>query len=156
MTANGSSLPAAPDGRTAPMPGARVALMLLLSINLFNYIDRQVLSAVEPELEDLLLPNGGENAKFMMGLLLTAFLLTYMVAAPVFGWLADRMSRWVLIGIGVILWSLASGASGLDWKVGLAASYWLLFLTRCFVGVGEGMDDLRSFSAEQFVEALFE
>src|SRR5436853_300595 len=113
------------------MPGgttrkkARVALMLLLSINLFNYIDRQVLSAVEPEIEDLLFPNGGENAKFMMGLLLTAFLLTYMVAAPVFGWLADRMSRWVLIGIGVILWSLASGASGLDWKVGLAASYWL-------------------------------
>jgi fused signal recognition particle receptor len=25
-----------------------------------------------------------------------------------------------------------------------------------FVGVGEGMDDLRPFSAEQFVEALFE
>jgi MFS family permease len=47
-----------------------------------------------------------------------------------------------IVAIGVILWSLASGASGLDWSLllgaGLAASYWLLFLTRCVVGVGEG------------------
>ena len=32
------------------MPGARSAFALLLAINLFNYIDRQVLAAVEPEI----------------------------------------------------------------------------------------------------------
>ena len=32
------------------MSGARVALFLLLAINLFNYIDRQVLAAVEPDI----------------------------------------------------------------------------------------------------------
>ena len=32
-----------------PAPGARTALWLLLAINLFNYIDRQVLASVEPE-----------------------------------------------------------------------------------------------------------
>jgi MFS family permease len=41
------------------------------------------------------------------------------------------MSRWLLVGIGVVLWSLASGASG------LAEGYMMLLLTRCFVGVGE-------------------
>ncbi|MBV9126223.1 MAG: MFS transporter, partial [Planctomycetes bacterium] len=46
-------------------------------------------------------------------------------------WLGDRMSRWLLIGVGVILWSLASGASG------LATGYAMLLITRCFVGVGE-------------------
>src|SRR5262249_36524547 len=51
--------------------------------------------------------------------------------APRFGGLGGRMSRWVLAGVGVILWSLASGASG------LATGYVVLLLTRCCVGVGE-------------------
>jgi MFS family permease len=49
----------------------------------------------------------------------------------VFGFLADRWSRWALVGIGVVLWSLASGGSG------LATAYVVLVLTRCLVGVGE-------------------
>jgi MFS family permease len=35
------------------------------------------------------------------------------------------------VGVGVLLWSLASGASG------LASGFFALLLTRCFVGVGE-------------------
>jgi MFS family permease len=124
-----------PGPQTA-LPGARPALVLLLVINLFNYVDRQVLAAVEPEIRrDLQL---GSDARFWMGLLSTAFIVTYMVIAPVFGWLAERTSRWLLVGIGVIIWSVASGASGLEWGVGLTAAFWLLFVTRCFVGVGEG------------------
>ena len=41
------------------------------------------------------------------------------------------MSRWLLIGVGVALWSLASGASGLAW------SFSALFALRCLIGVGE-------------------
>jgi len=37
--------------RSGPLPGARAALLLLLSINLFNYIDRQVLAAVVENIE---------------------------------------------------------------------------------------------------------
>jgi MFS transporter, Spinster family, sphingosine-1-phosphate transporter len=141
MTANGTT--AAPaDAYTpvqGPLPGARAALVLLLAINLFNYIDRQVLAAVEPEIRrELLSGESKEGARFWMGLLSTAFLITYMLIAPLFGWLADRTSRWVLVGIGVVLWSLASGASGLDWHTDLTTAYWLLLLTRCFVGIGEG------------------
>src|SRR5262245_19754249 len=129
-TANG-------HGPQTALPGARLALILLLSINLFNYIDRQVLAAVEPEIRKEMLPGEPEeSARFKMGLLPTAFLLTYMLSAPLFGWLADHLPRWGLVGIGVILWSLASGASGVNWGVGLATAFWLLFVTRCFVGIG--------------------
>jgi MFS family permease len=130
-----------PTIRTAPaspLPGAHAALTLLLLINLFNYIDRQVLAAVEPEISQTLFSPNDSDSGFWMGLLSTAFLITYMVIAPLFGWLADRTSRWLLVGIGVIVWTVASGASGVDWGVHAMRAYWLLFLTRCFVGVGEG------------------
>ena len=104
-------------------------------MNMFNYIDRQVLAAVEPEIRhSLLLSNDPEdpNVRAKMGLLSSAFLLSYMFAAPLFGMAASRWSRWKLIAIGVILWSVATGASG------LAATFTILLLTRCFVGIGEG------------------
>ena len=121
--------------QTSSLPGARWALALLLCMNMFNYIDRQVLAAVEPEIrQSLLLSNDPDdpNVRAKMGLLSSAFLLSYMFAAPLFGMLASRWSRWKLIAIGVVLWSLATGASG------LAATFTILLLTRCFVGIGEG------------------
>ena len=117
-------------GRDLPVRGAGLALLLLLAINLFNYIDRQVLAAVEPDVRKALLPNVADP-KAKMGLLSGAFTVTYMLAAPLFGWLAERMSRWWLIGAGVLVWSLASGASG------LAVTFGMLLATRCFVGIGE-------------------
>src|SRR5262245_54159962 len=50
MTTNGLPPQAAPavTGRSTPLPGANTALALLLAINLFNFVDRQVLAAVEP------------------------------------------------------------------------------------------------------------
>jgi len=131
-------------------PGARSALVLLLLINLFNYLDRQVLAAVVPELRSAFFgANGSADSSLggflkwfqttfgfqpqnaMIGLLSMAFMVTYMLAAPIFGRLAEKRSRWMLIGVGVILWSLASGATG------LAGSFVMLLITRCFVGVGE-------------------
>jgi MFS family permease len=55
-----------------------------------------------------------------------------MVSAPILGLLADRFSRWIIVGAAVILWSLASGGSG------LAATFAILFATRILVGIGEG------------------
>jgi len=142
-----------PAGATqthAALPGARSALALLLFINLFNYIDRQVLAAVVPDVRHAFFGANGavdsglggwlnwfqtsfgfkpENA--LIGLLSMAFMVTYMLTAPIFGRLAEKRSRWLLIGVGVILWSLASGATG------LAGSFMVLLITRCFVGVGE-------------------
>ncbi len=54
-----------------------------------------------------------------------------MIFSPIFGWLSDRMNRWWIIAGGVIVWSLASGASG------LATSFGVLLATRLLVGIGE-------------------
>ena len=113
-------------------PGAITALTLLIAINLFNYIDRQILAAVEPEIRGTFFRSDDPNAMAMTGALATAFLVTYMLAAPALGWLADRFSRWFIIGSAVLLWSLASGASG------LAMTFAMLLVTRIFVGIGEG------------------
>jgi MFS family permease len=113
-------------GLDLPARGANWSLALLLAINLFNYVDRQVLASVEVDIESTF-----HVTQAKMGWAATVFLLSYMVIAPIFGILADRVSRWLLVGIGVVLWSLASGGTG------LATGFGVLLLTRCFVGVGE-------------------
>lgn len=115
-----------------PMPGAYGALALLLGINLFNYIDRQILAALEPEIRATFFAPNDSSAMTKTGLLGDAFLVTYMVSAPLLGWLADRFSRWIICGAAVALWSLASGATG------LAGSFAILVVTRILVGIGEG------------------
>jgi MFS family permease len=119
-------------GESKTISGARSALFLLLAINLFNYIDRQVLAAVEPDIRASFFSANDVNAMTKTGFLGVAFFVTYMVSAPILGVLADRFSRWMIVGAAVILWSLASGGSG------LAATFGILFATRVCVGIGEG------------------
>lgn len=121
------------SGPSAAVPGAGRALALLLGINLFNYIDRQILSATLPKIKrdaSIFRPDDAWiNTK--LGALTTAFMVAYMCLSPVFGRLGDKVSRWVIVGLAVILWSLATGGTG------LATGYFLLFFARCLVGVGE-------------------
>jgi MFS transporter, Spinster family, sphingosine-1-phosphate transporter len=112
--------------------GAHSALLLLLGINLFNYIDRQILAALEPDIRASFFASSDVNAMTKTGLLGDAFFVTYMISAPILGLLADRISRWMIVGAAVILWSLASGGSG------LAATFAILVATRICVGIGEG------------------
>ncbi|MSQ95196.1 MAG: MFS transporter [Gemmataceae bacterium] len=131
-----------PDSRL-PKASAKIALTLLVLINLFNYIDRQILSAVESNMEETFFPEADyprdpetklrldKTIEGQMGSLNSAFMFSYILIAPLFGLLADRVPRWLLVGIGVVFWSLATGATG------LAETFVVLFLTRCLVGVGE-------------------
>lgn len=131
----------APDRPNAAPRAARLSLGLLLAINLFNYIDRQVLAAVEPSISKEFFPVGGDKADLWMGALAPAFMVSYMLTAPIFGWLADQMRRWVIIGVGVILWSLASGGSGLAPAIAallVMPAVAVLLVTRMLVGIGEG------------------
>ena len=133
---NQRGAPCNPQSMTVGQPerkaGARFALGLLLAINLFNYIDRQILAALEPQIRATFFDLGDVNAMTKTGALGMVFLVTYMLSAPLLGWLSDRFSRWLIVGTCVILWSLASGASG------LAATFGILVVTRVFVGIGEG------------------
>jgi MFS family permease len=117
---------------TERRPGATKALVLLLAINLSNYIDRYILAAVEPNIRAAFFAKDDPNAMAMTGMLAPAFLITYMLSAPALGWLADRFSRWWIIGCCAVLWSVATAASG------MAGTFATLFITRIFVGIGEG------------------
>lgn len=118
------------EPKQSRVPGAALSLALLILINLVNYIDRYNLAAVEPHIRDEFL-KGDPDAFTKTGQLSTAFLVTYMLFAPVFGWLAAKFNRWVIIGFGVLLWTIATGATA------YAPSYNTLLLCRIVVGVGE-------------------
>lgn len=128
---NGVALPS--HGRSEPVPSAKWALALLLGINLFNYIDRQILSATLPKikLDTSIFSPDDPDVYTKLGALTTAFMVAYMLLSPVFGRIGDTVARWVVIGAAVIVWSLATGGTG------LAVGYLMLFMTRCIVGIGE-------------------
>jgi MFS family permease len=105
-----------------------------MGINLFNYIDRQILSAVlwRLQLDGTMFVPTDKAVQFKLGLLTSAFLVSFMLVCPVAGWLDSRgYRRWTVIGVGVTVWSLGSGATG------LVVGYWGLLALRCLVGVGE-------------------
>lgn len=123
-------------GPERALPGATHALVLLLLINLFNYIDRYILaSTLTPISEELFGKEGSPgydpNAGTKMGALTTAFMVSYMLLSPLFGYLGDKFNRWMIIAAGVMLWSLASGGSG------LSTTFGMLLLMRVLIGVGE-------------------
>ncbi len=101
-------------------------LALLTALNLLNYLDRLVVSAVLPKVRDEL-----HLSNFVAGSLATVFLLGYFATSPLFGALADKGARKGLIALGVAVWSVATFASG------LAAGAASLVGARAMVGVGE-------------------
>ncbi|MBM4342331.1 MAG: MFS transporter [Deltaproteobacteria bacterium] len=106
--------------------GARRALLALTLLNLLNYVDRYVPSAVKDLFKaDLHLDDAQTSWP------LTAFVVVYMLASPVFGSLADRFARRKVIAFGVALWSVATAAAA------LAQGFWSFLSARALVGVGE-------------------
>ncbi len=101
-------------------------MLLLLALNLLNYLDRYILPGAQP-----LIQREFHASDQQMGALTTAFFLTYMLVAPLSGWLGDWFRRKPLIVIGALLWSLATLASA------FVHDYWGLYLRRSMVGVGE-------------------
>ena len=113
--------------RSAPGPAAAwFALAILSALNMFNYLDRYVMSSVLTPLQKDLGLNDGDA-----GWAASAFMLGYFLTAPIFGYLGDRFPRKYLMLGGVLIWSLATAASG------LAHSFAQLFAIRMFVGFGE-------------------
>lgn len=95
-------------------------------MNLLNYVDRYVPSAVKDLFKQELHLTDAETSYP-----LTAFVLVYMIASPIFGSLSDRWPRKVIIAAGVGLWSIATGLAA------FAGGFWTFLLARAFVGIGE-------------------
>jgi MFS family permease len=102
------------------------SLAMLTALNLLNYADRNVLFAVQPLVQDEFHIN-----KTQIGLLTSAFLICYMIAAPFVGPLADRYSRKVIISVGAIFWS------GLTLLTAVTHNYTELLVRHTLVGIGE-------------------
>lgn len=102
------------------------ALTILTGLNFFNYVDRSVLFAVQP-----LVQNEFHRTDAEFGLLTTAFFFCYMFTAPLIGVLADRVQRRGIMVAGAIVWS---AATLLTW---VTYDYWTLVIRHLIVGVGE-------------------
>ena len=101
-------------------------LFILTGLNLLNYLDRSVLSAVRtPLAADFGLSYGESGRAF------TAFMIGYFVTSPFFGYLGDRLSRKWLIAVGIFVWSLGTVLTG------LAGGFMTLLFYRVMVGFGE-------------------
>ncbi|XP_032306168.1 protein spinster isoform X3 [Drosophila ananassae] len=102
------------------------AVSVLCFVNLINYMDRFTIAGVLTDVRDDF--NIGNDKA---GLLQTVFVTSYMVCAPIFGYLGDRYSRPWIMAVGVGLWStttlLGSYMQDFGW-----------FITfRALVGIGE-------------------
>jgi MFS family permease len=105
----------------------RILILLVLSVAV-NYIDRGTLSVAAPQLTIEL----GLNPK-QMGLLLSGFFWTYASFLILAGWLVDRFDvRWVF-GIGFVVWSGATLATG------FVSGFTALMILRLFLGAGESV-----------------
>ncbi|MGH9441226.1 MAG: spinster family MFS transporter [Thermoanaerobaculia bacterium] len=107
--------------------GARAALLLLTGVNLLNYLDRYVVSALVESLRHCEL----HLTDPQLGLLMSSFLVVYLASSPIFGIWGDTGRRPRLIAAGVALWS---GATALG---GFARSFGQLLFARSAVGIGE-------------------
>lgn len=104
----------------------RSLLILFVFTNLLNYVDRYVLAAVlQPLGTELRLDDA------QLGKLASMFLIVYMITAPLFGMLSEKVSRTKLVSFGIGLWSIATAGCG------LASSYEDLLFARSLVGIGE-------------------
>ncbi|OJH35399.1 spinster family MFS transporter [Cystobacter ferrugineus] len=107
-------------------PNSTYALFILSLINLVNYLDRYIVTVALPHIQrDFQLDNT------QAGLLGSFFMVVFMLASPISGFLGDRVPRRFLVAGGVLLWSLATGASG------LASTFAALMVARACVGIGE-------------------
>lgn len=121
----------------------RTALLVLTALNLLNYIDRSVLNAVQPLVQDEF-----HLTKTQVGYLTSAFLVFYMVAAPFVGPLADRYSRKFIIVVGAVFWS------GLTLLTAVTHTYGELLVRHTLVGIGEAtfVTIAPTFVADLFAE----
>jgi MFS family permease len=102
------------------------AVILCAATIAINYLDRSTIAIANPQI----------RAEFHMsaaqfGALQSAWSLAYALAQIPVGLLIDRLGPGILLGISMILWSIAVAAGG------LVANYTRLFIARAVLGVTE-------------------
>ncbi|XP_073903255.1 sphingosine-1-phosphate transporter SPNS2 isoform X3 [Castor canadensis] len=121
--------PGAPQPKPASLGRGRGAAAAILSLgNVLNYLDRYTVAGV---LLDIQQHFGVKDRG--AGLLQSVFICSFMVAAPIFGYLGDRFNRKVILSCGIFFWSAVTFSSSFIPQ----QYFWLLVLSRGLVGIGE-------------------
>ncbi|GIY40158.1 protein spinster homolog 1 [Caerostris extrusa] len=81
----------------------KTIVAILCLINLINYVDRFTLAGTLKDVQEYYSLGNTEA-----GLIQTSFICSYMIMAPVFGYLGDRYSRKKIIAFGVLFWSMTT------------------------------------------------
>ena len=105
---------------------AHFAFSVLFLVNVLNYADRYVLSAVLPNIK-----HDFHLTDFVGGLLISSFLIVYAVAALPLGVWADRGVRKNIVALCVGIWSMATAMAGFTQNIVQ------LFSMRAILGIGE-------------------
>jgi MFS transporter, Spinster family, sphingosine-1-phosphate transporter len=128
-----------PDKKLYP----KTALALLTTLNLLNYIDRNVLYAVQDMVKAEF-----HRSDAAFGFLTSVFFIFYMIAAPFMGPLSVRFSRKSVIIAGAIIWSVATLLTA------ITKNFDELLLRHTLVGIGEASFVILSptFVADMFPE----
>jgi len=92
----------------------------------FNYVDRQIVSILKPELKK----------EFGLGddgyaVILNVFTIAYAIMYPVTGWLVDKVGPRLVMFFGVLTWSVACIGGG------ISRSVWLFGFFRGLLGMAE-------------------
>ena len=125
------------ERRDAVQRGAGLAVAVLMIVYTLAFIDRQLLNLMLDPIRHTLALSDTEIS-VIQGI---AFAAAYVVCGPIFGLLADRVSRRLLLAMAAVVWSLATLACG------LATGFWALFLARAAVGAAEASVQPAAWSA---------
>ncbi len=112
--------------RVPSVAGATTALVLLTALNFVNYIDRYILPGVQEQVK-------GEFriSDEQIGSLTLWFMLAYMLASPLTGWLGDRYPRKPMIVVAALFWG------SINLLTAFVHSYDSLNLRHAALGLGE-------------------
>ncbi|CAP25773.1 Protein CBG05238 [Caenorhabditis briggsae] len=105
-----------------------ISIVILFCVNLVNNIDRFTIAGVLPEVQSYYDINDS-----MGGMIQTVFLISFMIASPICGYLGDRFNRKYIMMVGMVIWLICVCGSTF-----IPGNLFPLFLVlRSLVGIGE-------------------
>src|SRR5262249_12334157 len=111
---------------------AWLVVVLLMPVALLNYLDRQMLAAMQSSVMASIPSLGhADNKEELWGIMLGQFKWVYAFFSPLGGYIADRFSRRLTICGSLFFWSAVT------WWTGQVTTYRELLWARSLMGVSE-------------------